>query len=350
VVRCDVIITGAGVAGAVAGYVLARLGHDTLIIGEPQQPRPGEVLAAGAGAMLERLQLHALLDDAFHAPCRPIPANDRHRPSPEFIIDREKFDSDLIAASVEAGAKYIPGEIRHIVQDRNERQLIVRAQTIHGPLEVAAGFVIDATGRKAAVARRCGASRRVLTNLVAAWARLPMAAVNSEPGTFNVEADHERWWYVAVGKRGAAAAVLGRHPPRQAQAWLEAARGTMLLRHLSLSTPVKPLPFAANISLLDRLCGDRWAAAGDAAATFDPLCGYGLTFAIGTGYAAARAADARLAGDSMASVAYAELVGHRAAQAWSGVMEAYEGLAAFPICLSSQYRTSARRSRSRRSP
>ncbi len=105
----------------------------------------------------------------------------------------------------------------------------------------------------------------------------------------------------------------------------------MLLRHLSLSTPVKPLPFAANISLLDRLCGDRWAAAGDAAATFDPLCGYGLTFAIGTGYAAARAADARLAGDPMASVAYAELVGHRAAQAWSGVMEAYEGLAAFPI-------------------
>ena len=275
-----------------------------------------------------RLQLNVLLDDSFHAPCCTIPTDERSHPLPEFIIDREKFNSDLIAASVEAGAKCMRGKIKYVFQDPKARQLIVRAETTRGPLDVAAGFAIDATGRKAAVARRCGASRRVLTNLVAAWASLPVAAVNHEPGTFKVETDHERWWYMAVGKRSVAAAVLGRHPPRQARPWLEAAQSTVLLHQLSSSTPVTPVPFAANVSLLDPLCGDRWVAAGDAAATFDPLCGYGLSFAIGTGYAAARAADARLAGDSMASMAYAELVGHRAAQAWSGVMEAYEGLAA----------------------
>ena len=268
-VRCDVIVAGAGVS-AVAGYVSARLGHDTLIIGEQQEHRPGECLAAGAGADARRLQLNVLLDNSFHAPCCTIPTDERSHPLPEFIIDREKFNSDLIAASVEAGAKCMRGKIKYVFQDPKARQLIVRAETTRGPLDVAAGFAIDATGRKAAVARRCGASRRILTNLVAAWASLPVAAVNHRTG--NVQGGNRSRALVVHGgrKRSVAAAVLGGHPPRQALPWLEAAQSTVLLHQLSSSTPVTPVPFAANVSLLDPLCGDRWVAAGDAA-RFRPL-------------------------------------------------------------------------------
>jgi flavin-dependent dehydrogenase len=93
------------------------------------------------------------------------------------------------------------------------------------------------------------------------------------------------------------------------------------------TTPVRPVIQPANVSVLEPVCGDGWLACGDAAATFDPLSGYGLGFAIGTGYAAARSADAQLRGDRLARLAFSQLVGDRIARAWTGLAEAYQGLA-----------------------
>jgi flavin-dependent dehydrogenase len=100
-----------------------------------------------------------------------------------------------------------------------------------------------------------------------------------------------------------------------------------MLADLSPATPVRSMIQPANVSVLEPVCGDGWLACGDAAATFDPLSGYGLGFAIGTGYAAARSADAQLRGNRLARLAFSRVVGDRTARAWTGLAEAYQGLA-----------------------
>ena len=54
--------------------------------------------------------------------------------------------------------------------------------------------------------------------------------------------------------------------------------------------------------------GHGWLAVGDAAAAFDPLAGYGVTCALGSGYYAARALLDDWRGDPVAFPAYAKLV------------------------------------------
>jgi flavin-dependent dehydrogenase len=218
-----------------------------------------------------------------------------------------------------------------VTADQARNGVTLRIKTLPDSKTISTAMVIDATGRRAAVARRLGAARRVLTNLVAAWAPLPLRGIAAAPGTLAIEAAGAHWWYVAVGRRTAAAAILGRRPPGDSASWLAAARRIELLADLAPTTPIWPVMQPANVSVLEPVCGDGWLACGDAAATFDPLSGYGLGFAIGTGYAAARSADAQLRGDRLARLAFSQLVGDRIARAWTGLAEAYQGLAPAPL-------------------
>jgi flavin-dependent dehydrogenase len=214
------------------------------------------------------------------------------------------------------------------VNATNANDHVLAAETIGELIDIETRIVIDASGRRTAAARQLGSSRQVLTNLVASWATLPLGAITAAPGLLAIEAIDREWWYVAVGRRSIAAAVLGRRPPRRSDTWITAARGTDILRSLDASVIVFPAAQAANVSITEPLCGDNWFAAGDAAASFDPLSGYGLSFAIGTGHAAACAADARLRDERIAPLSYAALITDRIARTMAGMDEAYRALAA----------------------
>jgi flavin-dependent dehydrogenase len=335
VARYDIVVAGGGAAGAVAAFAAARLGRRVAIISEPALHQPGEGLADSAAAVLSRLGFGDLLNEAHHVRCHGVAcvtaAGRVVHPWPGFILDRPRFTADLMAAAVASGCEHVRGEISAVVVDQAGNGVTLRIKTQTDFKTISTAMVIDATGRKAAVARRIGAARRVFTNLAAAWVSLPANEITAEPGTLAIEAAGAHWWYVAVGRRAAAAASLGRRPPGDCASWLAAARRTELLADLAPATPVRPVIQPANVSVLEPVCGDGWLACGDAAATFDPLSGYGLGFAIGTGYAAARAADAQLRGDRLARLAFSQLVNDRIARAWTGLAEAYQGLATAPL-------------------
>jgi flavin-dependent dehydrogenase len=324
------VICGGSAAGALAGYVCARLGRATALVDWPASHQPGEALAAEAGAVLQRLGLGRLLLQPNHVRCTGVTrvtiAGHSDHPWPGVILDRETFVCDLARAAIGAGCHHIVGRADAVTPDVAGEGLLVRVGTATQPREIRTAFVIDASGRKAVLAHRLGASRRVLTNLAAAWAKLPPIAA-AQPGVLAIEGAKAHWWYLAVGRRSMAAAVLGRRPPRTATAWLAAARSTAILRELLPPAVPRPLLRPANVSVVEPAAGPHWVACGDAAATFDPLSGYGLAFAIGTGYAAARAADAFLRGDRLAPAAYQELVTDRVHRAWKGLDEAYASLA-----------------------
>ncbi|MDB5295487.1 MAG: Dehydrogenase flavoprotein LodB [Phycisphaerales bacterium] len=67
----------------------------------------------------------------------------------------------------------------------------------------------------------------------------------------------------------------------------------------------KPTILAAGSSYLTSFYGDGWVAAGDAAASFDPLSSQGLVTAMATGRAAATAILNHEAGDGDAMAWYA---------------------------------------------
>lgn len=163
-----------------------------------------------------------------------------------------------------------------------------------GPL-MAARWVIDATGRAGAVARRLGASRRAGPQLVAVHARTTQIS-ETVPSRVFLEAEPDGWWYVGAssGQQIAATAVV---QPSAARPLLTAEQFVQRLavtRHLGgwagrNTGWSAPRTSVASSSALDRVSGAAWVACGDAATAFDPISGQGLLGALVGGLAAAQA-------------------------------------------------------------
>jgi flavin-dependent dehydrogenase len=67
----DVLIAGAGPAGAVAARVLARAGRRVLLIDDsrPDLPKVGESLPGAARPILQNLDALTVLESGSHLPC-----------------------------------------------------------------------------------------------------------------------------------------------------------------------------------------------------------------------------------------------------------------------------------------
>jgi flavin-dependent dehydrogenase len=150
-------------------------------------------------------------------------------------------------------------------------------------------FVIDATGRTAAVARSLGARRRRLDRLVA-LVREYASARDDRDATTLVEATEAGWWYTTP--------LPGR---RRIAAFLTDAdllpRGTELATPPYVSDafdgyePASPARTTdASVAHLDRVAGMGWLAAGDSAVAFDPLSSQGIVTALLLGREAGNAA------------------------------------------------------------
>ena len=68
-------------------------------------------------------------------------------------------------------------------------------------------------------------------------------------------------------------------------------RTTHIAPLLGPAAPAAPLVVAAGTAHLEPPCGDGWLAAGDAAASFDPLSSQGILTAVLMGQEAARCVD-----------------------------------------------------------
>jgi len=178
-----------------------------------------------------------------------------------------------------------------------------------------ARFIIDCSGRAAVVGRRFAARRRV-DRLLAACAFLPQREPNVEPTQATlIETVPEGWWYASLVPDGRLALALfadhdtmPRHIGRDGTVWRAAIGRTQYIEQwidsacFDADTPVRLA--GAGTSWLDPVYGYDWIAAGDAAASFDPLSSHGITSALWTGRKAALAAAAALRGDDTPLKAY----------------------------------------------
>lgn len=320
--EADVLIVGAGPAGATAALNLARL-RSVAVVERHAEPAPriGESLPGAARWLLRDMGLLDAFLAAAHAPChgqRSVWGGDevqerdalRDPDGHGWHLDRAAFERWLRDEARARGADLVaPASVDTIVRD-GDRWLIDG--------ELRARFVIDAAGRAAPVARKLGAQTRVDDRLVCGWLYGHDRGDGGRGLTY-VEAVEEGWWYTAPFARGRR--VLAFHTDADLPAARIARDREALLRHACATRELASLLAgsgfaadavagftAANSATLEPCAGDGFLAAGDAALAFDPLSSQGLLNALFTGLAAAEAADSYLAGDRTAIQRYRDTI------------------------------------------
>lgn len=300
--QVDVAVIGAGPAGAIAATLLARLGR-TVALYDPDSregERIGESLPAIAADLLERHSLPGPLSDQRHAPIKGTISNwggvrteddALTRPgAPDWRLDRAVFDTELRGAAAVAGVAHLASLAKNI--ERRPSGWVVEGDC---GSTLSASWLIDATGRRAAVARRYGGGRNRQVSQVAIWAVGDRHTGSCTAKTL-VETQGAGWWYGAVLPSGRPVAAYHCSDAcamtirRQPDTWHRYLSQTAIL-----SCRLPPGAFkAAELHYTDATgiatttpAGDTWLACGDAALAFDPIASQGLLNAVQSGIIAA---------------------------------------------------------------
>jgi len=291
--------------------VLARAGYRVVIIEATgyDRPRVGETLPPSGRPLLAAL---GVWDAVVRLGPAPSFANQSAWGSDEISthpflfdpcgsgwhIDRKRFDALLAHRAVAAGARIL--DRRRVVRCtlRPDRAwCLTLADDERRPCaEIIAPAIIEASGRRAALAPWLGGRRRVRDRLVGVAAELRGCG---DSGHTLVEAVQDGWWYSAPIPGGRMMVMFMTdadlcHARRcgDAEAWRRhLARTTHTARRLAdAEVAWGPSVISAVSHRLERVePTGRWLAAGDAAMGVDPLSSSGIVRALTTGQAAAHA-------------------------------------------------------------
>lgn len=307
----QVLILGGGPAGAAAARLLARWGHEVVVVERAADPAAQSLAESLPPSTRKILAATGLLGVVEAGGFHPNGGNtalwggegrrdDFAGGATGFHILRSRFDGLLREAAAGAGAEIVGGVARlpervgdgegwrvEVVLDAGER------------VEIAPGWVLDCTGRAGVLARRY----RVLE------AEAPTLAVvrryRSEDGWANVDATHalvesfERgWaWSVPTSERERHVAVM---VDPQLQDVLEGAadlsaafeaeiENTALMRSITNSAVPAGDAWAVTASMYtsSEFAVGRALLVGDAASFADPMSSYGVKKALASAWLAA---------------------------------------------------------------
>ncbi|WP_197434269.1 FAD-dependent monooxygenase [Agrobacterium vitis] len=299
----DIVVAGAGPAGAIAARHLARAGRSVVMLDRLRShtPRLGETLPGAAQRLLVQQGLADLaVPGPHHAPVgggltvwgdEHVVASDTLRDpyGPGLRLDRAQFDADLRNASLEANGLWWKVNVSDI-----KRQDGLWVIGLDDGRIIRAPYIIDATGRSARIVRLLSVAQQRGAALVSLY-QVAKPQKNADLERTLIEATPDGWiyagrlangfWAVGYHTSPQEAVRLRRLPDRRIAIFTEAPHLTSCLGALEWEGPV----FARDARSLSAIapCGEGWYAVGDAALAFDPIAGQGLFNALRTGMAAA---------------------------------------------------------------
>ncbi|MEP3917773.1 NAD(P)/FAD-dependent oxidoreductase [Ascidiaceihabitans sp.] len=314
---CDIAIVGAGPAGSALACLLASR-YSVVIVEKQSQPAPriGESLIPGARRLLRDMGLLEAIEARGYPAYlgnQSVWGSDqlentdfiRDPDGPGWHLDRADFERTLRDVAGNRGASVLTSQtVSSCERDAAGWGLgCVSGARIH------ARIVVDATGRKASIARMIGQRPVVLSKTVAVWMRLPNAATRPlhksllHKGVSTIASCATGWWYTAPVRDGRVVSLhtdsdLVTENLRRSDGFVEAARRNAVvgaaLAQTCANDSAHPRISAANTSLLPVPAGKGWLAVGDAALALDPLSSRGVFQSLYTGLAAAAEIDAAL--------------------------------------------------------
>ena len=304
----DLAVLGGGPAGTASAISFRRnFPQRTVALFEASdydRPRAGEILSAQALPLLRQLRVELPVSLFTPIAAQTVAVAWGQADLVELHqlfsargaglhLDRQSFDRALAEAAEDCGVQvYRRTGFRFARRDGKLWRL-----DFAGGTTCNAHYVIDATGRSACFARSQGVHVCRLDGLTA-YSHFCTDGAPSEH-TLILEACPSGWWYTAPRPHGRRVLCyltdvdLGRNIGLPGTgAWLRILDQT---RHISaIAKHVEP-PLALQVSpvstsVLSSFCCEGWLAAGDAAATCDPLAGQGITKALHEGILASYAA------------------------------------------------------------
>lgn len=335
----DVLVVGAGPAGAATARLLARRGIRVTALERThfETPRVGESLSPEVRDPLQRLGLWSAflaLDPLPSWGTRSVwgddqPQSHSHLASPfgcGWHVDRRAFDEMLADAASAAGADVRKG-VRVVGARWRDGRWCVDAVTDGASAGCAtlltARIIVDATGRAANIARSLGGRRVLFDRLVGVAMPFAGPARNAR-GHLLIEAVRDGWWYTAPipdrdgGPAGGFMAMLmtdadlwGRSGGVPGDRWhrlLRQAEATQARLRGSRGTAVPRPHSAVSQRLLAGLRPDSgpWLAVGDSAMSVDPISGSGVLRALRSAGAVAAAVETALEHPARAAEALRE--------------------------------------------
>jgi menaquinone-9 beta-reductase len=313
-VSVDVVVVGAGPAGAVAATVLARAGARVRLLERAKMPRHklcGDTLNPGAMAVLERLALDGATRGGVTiggmrvTGAGGVVVESRYPGGLEGrAISRAHLDAALVNAAVRAGVEYVDGvSVRSaILEQRGAADVVsgVRVGTPQGPREIRAAITIAADGRHSTLAFALGLARHPLRPR--RWAiggYFSGAHGLSDVGEMHIR----RAYYLGVAPLpGGLANVCVVKPSSEVERALRNPAATLraaIERDPALRDRLADAMPASEVHVLGPLAVDMVPGvpppdglllAGDAWGFVDPMTGDGLRFALRGGELAAHAA------------------------------------------------------------
>lgn len=299
----NILVAGAGPAGLMAAIRLAQDGQNVSVVAPPTNGQKiGECIPAATNRLFRKLNLPPV-ESGLHQRIGGVTSRWAGKLRREDFVgraegyswrlNRASFERTLESFAVNLGVKRIRAKLRQVARHSHGRWKI----ETHTGDHLSADWVIDATGRNAAVAKKCGANRQSGPALVAVWAVGAACAAATSRRTF-IESEPDGWWYGALLPDNRPLAIFHTSPELASQlmnqndAWRRRLRRAELISEQLPADHFESIPLRSSDARQSRLVpfhGDGWVACGDAALSFDPLGSQGIFNALATGLMAAEA-------------------------------------------------------------
>lgn len=319
----DVIVLGAGPAGATTAKLLSAAGCRVLMLNQPRRIgwSIGETLPPQAQHTLTALGLMTKFEAEQHHPAPGIVSvwGDPEPVVRDFLfspyghgwhLDRARFNRMLIEAALSEGATLLP-YIAGAKLEHNDGLWCLQVLSSAGVTStLRCRLLVDATGRSST--GHGGFPCRLASDQLIAVAGLCSPVTGIPPSEFTlIEAVDEGWFYSALVPSGQwvvaymTDADLYAAGARRSRTFfisqLEKARYT---RAQIPNAPGELSIFSARSSVRSCAALTNWLAVGDAARSQDPLSGQGILSAMAMADNAAATALKLLHGDTEAATEY----------------------------------------------